>query len=130
MGRLYAFSDPNRARLDPSWPLVRSPPVILLSFLAGLLLVVGATVYAVVQGVSLWRQTKRTGSAFTSELAAFEERAARTDRLLAELDRASQDLLAAQERLRVSRARLQVLTGSLEAAQRRTAWLRAFVPSR
>lgn len=104
--------------------------MILLSFLAGLLLVVGATVYVVVQGISLWRQAKRSGGAFTSELASFEERAARTDRLLAEFDRASQDLLAAQERLRISRARLQVLTGSLEKAQRKTAWLRAFVPSR
>ena len=104
--------------------------MILLSFLAGLLLVVGATAYAVVQGVALWRQAKRTGGAFTSELALFDERAARTERLLADFDRASQDLVAAQERLRISRARLQVLTGSLEAAQRKTAWLRAFIPTR
>jgi hypothetical protein len=104
--------------------------VILATFLAALVLVVGATAYAVVQGVGFWRQAKRTGHAFTSELARFDERAARTERLLAEADRASQDLVAAQERLRVSTARLQVLTGSLEAAQRKTAWLRAFVPSR
>ncbi len=104
--------------------------MILLAFLASLLLVVGATAYAVAQGVGLWRQTKRSGRTFTSELALFEERAARTERLLAEFDRASQDLVAAQERLRVSRARLQVLTGSLEAAQRKTAWLTAFLPSR
>ena len=104
--------------------------MILLAFLAGLVLVVGAAVYAVFRGVGLWRQAKQSGGTFTSELALFEERAARTERLLAEFDRASQDLVAAQERLRVSRARLQVLTGSLEAAQRKTAWLRAFVPSR
>lgn len=104
--------------------------MILLAFLAALVLVVGAATYAVVRGVGLWRQAKRTGGAFTSELALFDERAARTERLLAEADRASQDLVAAQERLRISRARLQVLTGSLEAAQRKTAWLRAFAPSR
>lgn len=104
--------------------------VILLSFLVSLLLVLTATGYAVAQGIGLWRQTRGTGGALTSELASFDERAARTERLLAEFERASNDLLAAQERLRISRARLQVLTASLEAAQRKTAWLRAFVPSR
>lgn len=103
--------------------------MILLSFLAGLLLVVAATAYVVVQGIGLWRQTKRTGGAFTSELELFEERAARTERLLGEFDRANGELVSAQERLRVSIARLQVLTGSLEAAQRKTAWLRAFIPT-
>ena len=104
--------------------------MILLAFLAGLIAVVGATIYAVVQAVGLWRQTKRSGRTFSSELALFEQRAARTERLLAEFDRASQDLVSAQERLRLSRARLRVLTGSLEAAQRKTAWLTAFLPSR
>ena len=66
---------------------------------------------------------------FTSELASFDERAARTERLLAEFERASNDLQAAQERLRISRARLQVLTDSLEAAQRKTAWLPGFPPA-
>lgn len=103
--------------------------MILLSFLAGLLLVVAATAYVVVQGIGLWRQAKRTGGTFTSELALFEERAARTEQLLGEFDRANGDLVSAQERLRVSVARLQVLTGSLEAAQRKTAWLRAFIPA-
>ena len=104
--------------------------MILFSFLASLLLVLTATGYAVAQGVGFWRQTKSSGGAFTSELALFEERSARTEQLLAEFDRASNDLLAAQERLRISRARLQVLTDSLEAAQRKTAWLRAFLPPR
>lgn len=114
----------------PAWRWYDRREVILLSFLAGLFLVVAASGYVAVQGVGLWRQTKRTGGAFTGELARFDERAARTERLLAEFDRSSQELVAAQERLRISRARLQVLTGSLEAAQRKTAWLRAFVPSR
>jgi len=36
----------------------------------------------------------------------------------------------ALERLRLSRARLQVLLASMERAQRRTRWLRAFLPTR
>jgi len=116
--------------VDPEEDAGTIAAVVLLSFLAGLLLVVSATVYVVLQGVGLWRQTKRTGGAFTSELTIFEERAARTERLLGEFDRANQELVDAQERLHVSRARLQVLMGSLESAQRKTAWLRAFVPSR
>jgi hypothetical protein len=104
--------------------------VILYSFLLGLALVLAGTAYVVARGIALWRQAKSTGGAFTSELALFDERAASTERLLAEFDRASEDLAAAQERLRISRARLQVLTGSLEAAQRKTAWLRAFIPAR
>lgn len=104
--------------------------MILYSFLLGLALVLAGTAYVVARGVGLWRQAKSTGGAFTSELALFDERAASTERLLAEFERASEDLAAAQERLRTSRARLQVLTGSLEAAQRKTAWLRAFIPAR
>ena len=83
-----------------------------------------------VRGVSLWRQGKRTGRVITSELELFEERSARTEQLLGDADRASRDLQAAIERLRVSRARLQVLLGSLEGAQRRTRWLRVFLPTR
>ena len=104
--------------------------MILLAFLVSLVAVAAGTAYAVAHGIGLWRQTKRTGGTFTSELALFEERAVRTERLLAEFDRSSQELATAQERLRVSVARLQVLTASLESAQRKTAWLRAFVPSR
>jgi len=104
--------------------------VILYAFLVGLAVAVVATAFAVVRGVELWRQAKRTGGAFTSELALFEERSACAERFLAEADRSSQDLEAARERLRVSRARLDVLLGSLEAAQRRTRWLRLLLPLR
>jgi hypothetical protein len=104
--------------------------VVLAAFLVGLVAVLAGTVYAVVRGVRLWREGKRTGRALTSELALFEERSALTERLLAEAERSSQDLQAALERLRLSRARLQVLLASLERAQRRTRWLRAFLPTR
>jgi hypothetical protein len=103
--------------------------VILTAFLVGLTLSLVGTFVAVVRGLALWRDGKRTGGAFTSELALFEERAARTEELLAEADRASQDLQDATERLRISRAQLNVLLESLETARRRTRWLRAFLPN-
>jgi hypothetical protein len=104
--------------------------VVLLAFLLGLAAVVAATVFCVLRGVRLWRQAKRTGGAFSTEVARFEERSARTERLLAEADRASRDLSAALERLRADRARLQVLLDALERAKKRTRWLRAFLPAR
>ena len=104
--------------------------VILYAFLVGLAVAVVATVFVSVQGVGLWRQAKRTGGKFSAALSSFEERAAQAERLLAEADRSSQDLEAAVARLRVSRARLEVLLGSLEAAQRRTRWLRVLLPLR
>src|SRR3970282_967397 len=66
--------------------------MVLLAFLVGLATVVVGTTFAVVRGVSLWRQAKRTGGTIASELSSFEERAARAERNLAEWDRASSDL--------------------------------------
>jgi hypothetical protein len=104
--------------------------VVLYAFLVGLAVALAAIVFAGVQGFGLWRQAKRTGGIFSTELSSFEEQSARTERLLAEADRSSQDLDAAVARLRLSRARLDVLLGSLEAAQRRTRWLRVLLPLR
>jgi cell division FtsZ-interacting protein ZapD len=104
--------------------------VILTAFLIGLVLSLVGVVFVAVRALALWRDAKRTGGAFTSELALFEERSALTEQLLADADRANQDLQTAMERLRISRARLDVLLGSLETAQRRTRWLRAFLPAR
>ena len=104
--------------------------MILTAFLLGLVLSLVGLFVVVVRAVELWRQGKRTGRAFGDELALFEERSERAERLLAEAERANQDLQAALERLRVSRARLNVLLASLETAQRRTRWLRVFLPVR
>jgi hypothetical protein len=104
--------------------------VILTAFLVGLVLSLAGLLVVVVRAVALWRHGKRTGQAFGSELARFEERAARAERLLEQADRANRDLQAATERLRKSRAQLNVLLGSLDKAQRRTRWLRAFLPVR
>ena len=104
--------------------------VVLTAFLAGLVISLAATFFVVLRGIELWRQAKKTGGRFTAELALFEERAARTERLLAEADTSSTDLEASLARLRVSRARLNVLLGSLETARRRTRWLRVLLPLR
>ena len=104
--------------------------MVLTAFLVGLALAIVGILFVVVRAIQLWRHGKRSGGAITSELASFEERAARTEQLLADADRANQDLQAATERLRVSRAQLQVLLDSLEGAQRRTRWLRVFLPTR
>jgi hypothetical protein len=102
--------------------------MVLVAFLVGLAAVVIATAFAAVRGVQMWRRTKRVRRTFSAELALFEERSRRTERLLAEADRASDALEDALERLRVSRAQLQVLLAALERAQQRTRWLRAFLP--
>jgi Tfp pilus assembly protein PilN len=104
--------------------------VVLLTFLIGIAAVVAATIFCVVRGVQFWRQARRTGGALSSEVAKFEERSARTARLLEEADRANEDLQAARERLSADRARLQVLLDALERAKKRTRWLRAFLPVR
>ena len=114
--------------MDPRRVVGTIARVILGAFLVSVLVVAAATAYAVTQAVRLWRQTKRTGRTLGAELSRFDERAARTERLLAEADRSSQALAEAQERLRISRARLEVLTRSLERARQRTQWLRDFVP--
>jgi hypothetical protein len=102
--------------------------MVLISFLAGLALVLLATLFCVVRGVGLWRQMKRTGRAVGAELNAIEERTVRTETLLHQAERRGGELEAALDRLRLSRARLQVLRGALESAQARMRWLRAFLP--
>jgi len=104
--------------------------VILTTFLVGLALTLVGLFVVGTRGFALWRQGKRTGGLFTNELALFEERSARTEQLLADADRSNQELQAATERLRISRAQLEVLLGSIETAQRRARWLRAFLPVR
>jgi len=119
-----------RSLLDGREVVLDLALVVLAAFLVGLAVTICAAVLAVLRAIALWRNAKRTGGIFTAELSSFEERAARTERLLAEAERSSAELGAALARLRVSRARLDVLLGSLEAAQRRTRWLRVLLPLR
>ena len=102
--------------------------MVLLAFLAGLVVALLGAAFALIRGIGLWRQAKRTGGAFARELGSFEERSARTERHLAEWEKSSADLHLALERLRASRARLQVLEDAVAQAQSRVRWLREFLP--
>jgi septal ring factor EnvC (AmiA/AmiB activator) len=102
--------------------------MVLAAFLFGLVVSAAAATVTAVRGVGLWRQTKSTTRTFTSELASFEEKSARTEGYLAEWESSSTELDAALSRLRASRARLQVLQDAVERAQGRLRWLRVFVP--
>lgn len=102
--------------------------MVLVSFLVGLAAVLAGSAFCAVRGLQLWRQTKASGGTIGQEVAMFEERSARTERLLAEADASSKELQAALERLQVSRARMQVLLDEVERAKARTRWLRAYLP--
>ena len=102
--------------------------MVLVAFVVGLALALIGGVFAVVRALGLWRQVKRTGGVFASELGSFEQRSAATERHLAQWERAGGDLQVALERLRASRARLQVLQNALAQAQARVRWLRVFLP--
>lgn len=104
--------------------------MVLTALLIGLVLAAVGVFIAVIRGLELWRQAKRTGKAITGELGRFEERTARTEQLFADADRASADLREAIARLQASRARLQVLLASIERARRRLRWLQVFLPVR
>jgi biopolymer transport protein ExbB/TolQ len=87
--------------------------------------VVGGLVYAVLRGISLWRQFKRTSRSFEGEVARIET--ASTE-IQTHLDRASASnakLGAAAERLAVSRARLEIQLQAIREARhtmRRVLW--------
>ena len=90
--------------------------------------VVAGIVYAVVRGLALWRQIKRTGSSFSAE----SERIAETSvQMQVHLDRASASgarLAGATERLATSRARLEVQLQAVSEARHTMRRLLWFLP--
>ncbi len=104
--------------------------MVLLAFLIGLVASLAALVFAIVRGLGLFRQAKRTGKAVSEPLAALETKASEIDRHLDAFDRSSRELEVALAQLRRSRAQLQVLRDSVERAQARLHWLRVFLPAR
>jgi hypothetical protein len=102
--------------------------MVLAAFSVALVLSLAATVFAAVRGLQLYRQLKRTRRALAEPLSAFEAKAAEVDRHLDAFEGSSRELERARERLRVSRARLQVLLDTVGRAQRRTRWIRVFLP--
>ena len=87
--------------------------------------IVGGVVYAVLRGLALWRQVKRTNGAIGGEVARIAEAAAG---IQVHLDRASASgalLGEAAARLQASRATLDVQLQALREARhtlRRTFW--------
>ena len=87
--------------------------------------VVGGLVYAVLRGLALWRQLKRTKKSFGAETARIEDS---TAQIQMHLDRASASqarLHEALDRLGISRARLDVQIQAIREARyvmRRLLW--------
>ena len=104
--------------------------MVLLAFLFALVVSLAALVFAVVRGIALYKQAKRTGRAVSGPLESFEVKAAEVDRHLDAFERSSKELETALARLRRSRAQLQVLRDSIERAKARLHWLRVFLPAR
>jgi hypothetical protein len=104
--------------------------MVLLAFLFALVVSFAALAYAVVRGIGLFRQAKRTGRAVSGPLESFEAKTTEVDRHLDAFERSSKELEAALARLQRSRAQLQVLLDSVERAKARLHWLRVFLPAR
>ena len=95
--------------------------VLLVGLVAGL-------AYVVLRGLSLWRQFKRTGGAFSEETARIAEA---SEQIQVHLDRASassERLRAVAERLAVSRARLDVQLQAIREARHAMRRLLWFLP--
>jgi hypothetical protein len=104
--------------------------MVLLAFLFALVISLAALVYAVVRGIGLYKQAKRTGRAVSGPLEGLEAKAAEVDRHMDEFEKSSKELEEALARLQRSRAQLQVLLDSIERAKARLHWLRVFLPAR
>ena len=99
--------------------------IALAFYLVGL---VAGLAYVVFRGLSLWRQVKRTGGAFSDETARIAEV---SEQILVHLDRASassEQLGAVAERLAVSRAKLDVQLQAIREARHAMRRLLWFLP--
>jgi hypothetical protein len=95
--------------------------VLVIAVLAGV-------AFAVVRGLRLWRDVKRSSSTFGAELARITAASLEIERHMAQAEAASGRLKVASDRLATSRARLDLQVAALREARaqmRRTFW---FVP--
>ena len=97
----------------------------LLVFLAGSL---GGLVYAVLRGLALWRQLKRTGRSFGDEATRIAEVAGGIQAHLDKASTASGRLSDASQRLAMSRATLDVQLQAIREARHTLRRLLWFVP--
>jgi hypothetical protein len=100
-------------------------------WLALVVLLVGIVVgiaFAVIRGIALWRDIKRSSAALGAEMALIGDATLQIDHHLAAAEAASGRLHASMERLAVSRARLEIQLAAVQEARaqvRRVFW---FVP--
>ena len=90
--------------------------------------IVGGLAYAVVRGIQLWRDVKRSSSRLGAEVERISEASLRFERHVAAAEAAAGRLQGSTGRLAASRARLDVQLAALREARaqvRRTFW---FVP--
>jgi hypothetical protein len=93
-----------------------------------LLAVVGGIAYAVVRGISLWRQVKRTGGTLGAESARIADASADIQEHLDRASASGASLGDAGERLAVSRAKLDVQLQALREARQTMRRLLWFLP--
>ncbi len=90
--------------------------------------ILGGIAYAVVRGIAMWRQIKRTGSSFSAESARVADASAE---MQVHLDRgaaSSARLAEATARLAASRARLDVQLQAVREARHTARRLLWFLP--
>ena len=90
--------------------------------------VIGGIAYAVVRGIQLYREAKRVGDAFGTEMDRVNASVAEIEAQLRKADEARVRLEAAADRLAVARATLNVQVAAVREARsqvRRVFW---FVP--
>ena len=104
-------------------------PMVFWICLAVLLVgIVAGMAYAVIRGLALWRQIKRTGATFGAETARIAEVSAGIQEHLDRASASSALLGDATARLAVSRAKLDVQLHALQEARRTVRRVFWFLP--
>ena len=105
-----------------------APMVFWISLAVLLVGVVAGIAYAVVRGLAMWRQIKRTNGTFSAESARISEASAQIQEHLDRASASSARLADAAARLATSRAKLDVQLQALQEARRTVRRVLWFVP--
>ncbi len=90
--------------------------------------VLGGIAYAVLRGISLWRQAKRTGRGFSAETARIADASAQIETHMERAAESGARLGDAMTRLETSRARLDVQLQAIREARHTMRRLLWFLP--
>ena len=105
-----------------------APMAFWISLAVLLVGIVAGIAYAVIRGLALWRQLKRTNRTFGAEAARIAEVSAGIQEHLDRASASSALLTEATARLAVSRAKLDVQLQALQEARRTVRRVLWFVP--